>query len=53
LVVKESWKILERNNLCVKPDKCKFEKDEMEFLVFCVGNGMGENGSREVGAIKD
>ena len=34
LVVKEVLEILEKNNLCVKPDKCEFEKDEMEFLGF-------------------
>jgi len=31
LVVKEVLEILEKNNLCVKPDKCEFERDEMEF----------------------
>jgi hypothetical protein len=33
IVVKEVLDILEKNNLCLKPDKCEFEKDEMEFLL--------------------
>jgi hypothetical protein len=31
--------ILEKNNLYVKPEKCAFEQDEMEYLGVIVGKG--------------
>src|SRR5258707_984767 len=36
IVVKEVLQALEENKLGVKPDKCEFEKKEMEFLGFII-----------------
>ena len=51
--IKEVLGILERNNLCIKPDKCEFEKDEVEFLGFIVGGGMVKMDPGKVKAIKE
>jgi RNase H-like domain found in reverse transcriptase/Integrase zinc binding domain/Reverse transcriptase (RNA-dependent DNA polymerase) len=52
-VVKEVLEILEKNNLCIKLDKCEFEKDEIEFLGFIVGGGMVKMDPGKVKAVKE
>ena len=53
IVVDKVLETLERNNLCVKLNKCKFKKDEMEFLGFIVGNGTMKIDPGKVKAIKE
>jgi hypothetical protein len=38
-MVKEVLKILQENNLFVKPEKCEFHKQEMEYLGLIIKPG--------------
>jgi hypothetical protein len=38
-LVHQIFDILEKNNLYVKPEKCTFEQEEMEYLGIIIGKG--------------
>ena len=51
--VKEVLEILKKNKLCIKPDKCEFHQNQVEFLGFIVGNGQIHMDPGKVAAIKE
>jgi len=52
-VVKEVLEILKKNKLCIKPDKCEFHQNQVEFLGFIVGNGQICMDPGKIAAIKE
>ena len=51
--VKRVLDILRQHNLSLKPSKCEFEKDQVEFLGLLVGNGVVRMDPKKVQAIQD
>src|SRR5882757_5271673 len=52
-VVKEVLEILQKNKLCVKPDKCEFHQNEVEFLGFIVRNRKIKMDPGKVAAVRE
>src|SRR5882672_5070599 len=52
-ILHQVLQILQDNNLCVKPSKCKFEVSEVDFLGFIVGNGQLKMDPSKISAVKD
>jgi len=52
-VVREVLKILRQNNLFLKPEKCAFEKAEVEYLGLLVGHGQVKMDPTKISAISD
>ena len=52
-IVRRILQILKDNHLCVKPEKCEIEQEEMEFLGVVVGKGQVRMDRGKVQAIKE
>ena len=52
-IVREVLKILQDNNLYLKPKKCTFESPHVDYLGIIVGNGSVKMDPRKVQAVKE
>ena len=52
-IVHEVLRILEENNLYLKPEKCTFESSHVDYLGIIVGNGEVRMDPKKVAAVKD
>src|SRR5215469_6394837 len=53
VIVREVLRILEANKLYLKPEKCTFEADEIEYLGILVGNGYIRMDPQKVEAVRN
>ena len=51
--IQEVLKILWENKLCLKPDKCEFHKNEVEFLGFIIGHEKIRMDPGKIEAVRD
>ena len=51
--IREVLKILRENKLCLKPDKCEFHQNKIEFLGFIIGHGKVRMDPGKIEAVKE
>ena len=52
-IVKEVLRILQENELFLKPEKCSFEKDHIDYLGIIVGNGTVKMDPKKVESVQN